>query len=839
MSKKGNGTSIFTRELFSYFNSPIAYIFIVVFVTLINAMFMSQFFLVGNADMRYFFSLFPIILCVFIPAITMRLWAEEKRGNTFELLLTFPMETYKLVLGKFFAGLIFYLLTLAGTLLVPVMLLLVGKPDIGPIMGGYLGALFIGAFFLSVGIFVSGLCKDQIVSFIIAMITCFFFYLSGLDFMAGLVDGWLPGVGSFLKANFGMTRHFESFQKGVVDNRDILYFIVMTTVFLVLNVFSIEDRLRPKAKVFFSTAVGICIAISMVINSLFMDISLGRYDLTENKLYTVTESTKKIVEGLKAPVLVKVYISPVENMPTALKTLEQDVTDRLDELQVFSGGNLSYKVFHMETIHQQPEETKSEDSLEDKLQKKGIAPFQVRSIEQDELGIKLIYSAIAIAYKEKDEAIIPRIIPGNLNNLEYELVSRIFRMTLDKTPKVALVAPYTDKQADARIQQMLKQLGQTLPDQYREDKFRYLDAVMRYEDYEVYRIQLTKEEPIPDDIDTLILVAPEELNDRQRYEIDRFLAGGGNVIIAAQGYIYNYQPVGRQGISITPNKINHGLNELIGDYGVKISEKLLMDEQSDTISISGSMGFGPFEVSMPVKTPIQVLISEENVNEDVSITGRLSRFLYLWGSALEVGEAKVQELKLKQTTLFSSSDQSWLVEHAGGSLKPEDLQKGSLGYEGGQTLGVLLEGQFPNAYKGKAVPQWPKEEGEDESVDESVDESIVEEKEDEALNLKPGKLLVMGCSKMFEEDIIRNGGMANLFINSVDALTLGGELIKIRGNRPISRSIKTVNKMQKLWYRFMTIFLVPLIVIILGSIRAVLRKKEKEQYLKLLAISAE
>jgi len=209
MGTKSNSTSIFIRELFSYFNSPIAYIFIVVFVLLINGMYMSQFFISGNADMRYFFSLIPLILCVFIPAITMRLWAEEKRGNTFELLLTFPMETYKLVLGKYSASLVFYTLTLAGTMFIPIMLLALGKPDMGTIVGGYLGAFFTGAFFLSVGIFISGLCKDQIVSFIVAMMACFFFYLSGLDFMASIIDGWIPGVGSFIKMNFGMTRHFE------------------------------------------------------------------------------------------------------------------------------------------------------------------------------------------------------------------------------------------------------------------------------------------------------------------------------------------------------------------------------------------------------------------------------------------------------------------------------------------------------------------------------------------------------------------------------------------------------------------------------------------------------
>src|SRR3989338_6016214 len=380
MGKKSSGTSIFTRELFSYFNSPIAYIFIVVFVVLINGMYMSQFFLVGKADMRYFFSMLPIALCVFIPAITMRLWAEERKGNTFELLLTFPMQTYKLVLGKFLAGFVFYVMALAGTLFIPVMLSLVGKPDMGPIIGGYAGAIFAGAFFLSLGIFVSGLCKDQIVSFIIAMVACYFFYLSGLDFMAGIVDGWLPGVGSFIKTNFGMTRHFVSFQRGVIDNRDILYFAVMTTVFLALNMFSIEDRLRPKAKVFFSTAVGICIAISMVLNSLFMDIPLGRFDLTENKLYTVTGAAKKILGGLQAPVMVKLYITPQEKMPTALKNLEQDISDSLDELKVISGGNLDYKVFHMEAVQQARQEGQTGDSLEDKLQQKGISPFHVRSL---------------------------------------------------------------------------------------------------------------------------------------------------------------------------------------------------------------------------------------------------------------------------------------------------------------------------------------------------------------------------------------------------------------------------------------------------------------------------
>lgn len=824
--------SIFAREMSSYFNSPIAYIFIIVFVILNAGLFMSQFFLIGSADMRSFFYFMPIILCVFVPAITMRLWAEEKRGNTFEMLLTFPMETYQLVLGKFGAGFLFYLIALAGTLLIPVMLAMAGNPDMGPVVGGYIGSVLMGAFFLSVGIFISGLCKDQIVSFIVAMIVCFFFFLAGIDFMAGVMDGWLPGVGTFLKENFGMTRHFESFQRGVIDNRDALYFIVMTGVFLVLNMFSIEDRLRPKAKIVLGGVVAVCLGLSMVLNFLFADIPLGRYDLTEGKLYTVTETTKKILRSLKAPVTVKLYISPSEKMPTALKSLERDIHDRLDELKVFSGGKLRYNVYHMEAVAQEPQGEGQEESLENKLQQKGIRPFQVRSIEQDQMDIKLVYSAIAIAYKEKKEEILPGITPQNLNNLEYELISKIYRMTLEKRPKVALVAPFTQRVVDPQMRALLAQLGQTAPDQYVDDKYKILDAALKYEDYELYRIRLTKESPLPAGVDTLIVVDPERLNDRQRYEISRFLHEGGNVIIAAQQYGYRYGQSGRMGIEIAAEQKDININDVLRPFGVILSDKMLMDEQSDTISLSGAMAFGPFEVSVPVKAPMQILVTQENMNQDVSLTGRLASILYLWGSAIDLDNKKIEELKLKRTVLFSSSRKSWLLPYKSESLSPQDVKGPSEGSPGLYPLAVLLEGQFPDAFQGQDMPAWPKEGAE--TVDSSVEQ---ETEKTPTLTPKPGKLLVAGCSQMFQEDIIKNGGMLNFFTNAVDALTLGGELINIRSHQEVERRIPPLGKAQKLWYRFMTILAVPCVLIVVGSIRAIWRRKEKEQYLKLLPAS--
>ena len=156
--------TIIGKELAAYFNSPIAYIFLFVFVALIGFLYMSQFFLIARVDMRAVFSLLPVILCVFLPAVTMRLWAEEQQAGTHELLLTLPIKAHELVLGKFLASFLFFLVGLAGTATIPLMLALLGRPDYGPIIGGYLGGACLGAFFLAVGMFVSGFCRDQVVA---------------------------------------------------------------------------------------------------------------------------------------------------------------------------------------------------------------------------------------------------------------------------------------------------------------------------------------------------------------------------------------------------------------------------------------------------------------------------------------------------------------------------------------------------------------------------------------------------------------------------------------------------------------------------------------------------
>ncbi len=832
-----NFSTILKRELEAYFNSAIAYIFIIIFVLINGGLYMTQFFLIGRADMRPFFSLLPFLLAVFLPAVTMRLWAEERKGNTLELLLTFPMTTGELVVGKFIASFVFYLAALAGTFTIPVMLAILGRPDMGAIWGGYLGAALLGAFFLSLGLFISGLCRDQIVAFILAMMICLGLYLVGTEFMAASIDGWLPGLGTLLRRFLGLAAHFDSFAKGVVDNRDLLYFLLGTGIFLFLNGLWLEGRMRPKARTLFTVACIIAAGIFFMGNWFLSGLPLGRFDLSEGKIYTVSPASKKILRELKTPVTVKFYVSPVEKMPSGMKTLEQDAVDKLDEFRLVSGGKLKYKIFHMEAANVLTEEESAEgkESLTGQLSRKGIEPFQVQSIEADEVGVKLVYASISLAYKEKFEEIIPRIMPETLDELEYLLLSKIYRMTLPETPRVALVAPYEEKSVDPQMAALLAQLGGgQIPGNYREDRYEVLPEVLQYEGYEISRIRLTKEEPIPEGTKTLMIAEPQGLTDRQRFEISRFLAGGGSVLLAVQNYEYDYTPAGRR-LEVIPVDKKPGVNDLLKNWGVTIDDAILVDSQHEMINMGGAAQLGPFAMSVPVKLPIQILITPSQMNKNLSITSRLSSMFYLWGAALQADENKLKSIGLKATTLFTSSQDSWTIPFQREPLSAENFRPKPESRHGPLPLAVLLEGAFPDVYAGKPAPPWsgpePQPPGQEGEKKEEPSSEVLP-----PVSPAPGKLLLIGAATPFQKQLVQGGGHLNFFLNAVDALTLGDELVTIRSKQPIDRSIGLISTPSKLIWRFFATLLIPFLIAGIGAFRMVLRSRSKQNYLKTLEV---
>ena len=210
---------IFKKEFRGYFVSPIAYIVISIFLLVTGWFFFSTFFLFNQANMRSFFSLLPIIFSFVIPAITMKLFSEELNVGSYEILLTMPVTFIDVVLGKFFAGLAFVIAMLIPTLSYPISISFFGHLDWGPVIGGYVGALLLGAAFSAVGIFASSLTRNQITAFITATAICF--SLALVDKMLFFLPQSFLGFFEYLGADY----HFRNIAKGVLDSRDILYFL--------------------------------------------------------------------------------------------------------------------------------------------------------------------------------------------------------------------------------------------------------------------------------------------------------------------------------------------------------------------------------------------------------------------------------------------------------------------------------------------------------------------------------------------------------------------------------------------------------------------------------------
>lgn len=236
MDKKLNSSIIiFKREIKAYFASPIAYIVTGLFLLASGFLFFNTFFLNNRAELRQFFSLLPIILSFFIPALTMRMLAEEKRSGSYETLLTLPVTELEIVCGKYLASFVAGAVLLAPTLFYAVTCFIFGKPDAGPMIGGYLGSLFLIAAFSAIGLFASSLTKNQIIAFFIALAICIVFTLISafLVFMPASVVAFF----NF----FSASSHFESISRGIIDLRDIVYFVSLTAIFFVLTVESLKS----------------------------------------------------------------------------------------------------------------------------------------------------------------------------------------------------------------------------------------------------------------------------------------------------------------------------------------------------------------------------------------------------------------------------------------------------------------------------------------------------------------------------------------------------------------------------------------------------------------------
>lgn len=236
LGRLANVWTIFKKELRSYFNSAVAYVVIVVFLAIVGWVYTSSMFLINVASLRMLFEWIPLVFLFVIPAITMRLLAEEKKAGTIELLTTKPLHDWEIVLGKFLAAWALVGIALLPTLIYYITIVFIGDVDHGPVIGGYLGLLMMAGVYVSVGLLASSVTENQIVAFIFGLLMMFALFM--LDKVLIFVPDFMTSVVEYLGVDF----HFSNIARGVIDSRDIVYFASVLGFMLYLSVVSLERR---------------------------------------------------------------------------------------------------------------------------------------------------------------------------------------------------------------------------------------------------------------------------------------------------------------------------------------------------------------------------------------------------------------------------------------------------------------------------------------------------------------------------------------------------------------------------------------------------------------------
>lgn len=582
--------------------------------------------------------------------------------------------------------------------------------------------------------------------------------------------------------------------------------------------------------------------IVIVINMIFNIINMGRFDLTANHVYKLSPSVGKILTKLEAPIDITYYVSSSEKMPTQWKNLERDVIDKLEDLRIASRGKLNYTVFDpsaeeekeaYEEIKEKEQDNKEAEQdiikkeeqkpkitrkkIAERLYERGVIPFGVQSTAQDELSVKRIYSSIVLSYLDRKEDVIEEIRPETFGNLEYDIMSRIYKLISDKRPKIGLYP------GQPEVPPQYRQYYQQQPP----DMYDFAEKLLKEAGYDVTRTNIKKTDPIPGDIQTMVLMIDQPLNERQLYEIDKLIHNGVRVVMAAQQYNYQISPSrgepGQFDLRGMPSRLN--INTLTKNYGFEFDDKMFMDKSSAFIQIPvyQTRQMGMFQIREqrfePVTKPVIIKINAENINSDLSISNKISELFYMYGSRMIVHENIMKENNESFKSLFTSSNFSWTRDGVGyGNI--DDSEPSSENVLKHQPLGVFVEGKFKPIYVDQNIPKWsePGAATADTTEPELPSEIVGDPKEN--------KIIAMGCSNMFKNEILQSvTSHKALLLNSVDALTLGDELINIRSKNITARRIQATSGISKALSKALVVWFPPFVFVALGIFVMIKRKK--------------
>ncbi len=542
------------RELAALFDNPAGYVLVIVFLVVNNFLFFRQVYLSNSATLRPMMDILPWLLLFFVPAVAMRTLAEDTRSGQLEVVLSQPITELELLLGKYFGATFFLWLALLLTLVVPAGLALGSVPALpwGPVVAQYAGAMLLAAGLAGVGVWASCISRSQITAFIVAVAVMFLLVLVGLN---PLVVGLPPQLGA-VAARLGVLSHFDSIGRGVIDLRDVVYFLSLAAIFLTLAYGSLMARklaLGQGAVRRLRLGVLLLSGTLVVVNLLGSYIS-GRIDLTPGRAYTLSPATKTLVGALDDIVTIKLFAS--SELPSEVALMKRDLDDLLGDLRAAGKGKVKL-------LERDPGE---DAQARQEAQTLGIQPVQFNVVGKSSLQVKEGYLGLAVQYADGSEA-IPFV--RQTSDLEYRLASAIRGLTRGKKPTVGLIVAMDDWGREGRTLGIVQQeLAKS---------------------YTVTPVSLADSSQPDTAVHTLIIAGqPDSLESRARERLEAFFQRGGSALVMTTG-----API--DGRSPRASGREPAWNGLLARFGVKVRPDLAYDLLSNQMVPAGADAGGVFE----------------------------------------------------------------------------------------------------------------------------------------------------------------------------------------------------------------------------------------------------
>ncbi len=696
--------TLYKKELSGFFASLIGYLTIAVFLVLTGLMLWvlkSDFNILdyGYAGLDGLFLIGPFLYLFLIPAITMRSIAEERRTGTIEMLMTRPLSDWTIVWAKFLAAWTLVFISLLPTLVCYVSVYLLGDPvgniDTGSVVGSYIGLLLLGGAFVAIGLFCSSLTTNQIVSFILAAVLCAAVYI-GFESIYNM--GILGDADLFIKQLGGMN-HYESMSRGVIDTRDVVYFVCLMALFLMATRLVLQSRkwngwtgrrsLRHSHWIEMGATVMLVIALNVISNFLFL-----RIDLTSEHRYTLSKATKQMLKKVDEPVLFRVYLEG--DFPADFKRLRSETKEMLNQFRAYN-SNIEYE-FVDPTKFENREEQKV---FYQKLASKGIQPTQIQTASAGGTTTQIIIPAADVYYRGRETSVQliqnqryvndADLLNNSIQNLEYVLSNAIRALWSGEKKSIGFLQGHGELGGG-----VLYDIQRSLQEYYSLD-YVNIDGQIQ---------SLTLRTPDKDDssqyhfynlYDLLIVAKPTRaFSEQDQYILDQYIMYGGKVLWLLDALDADLDSLAdRRQMMATRYPL--GIDEMLFTYGVRLNPNLLMDMRCRPI---------PIQVGMVGDKPQMRFCPWYYFPEIVPLTDHpIVRNLDLikcdFAGSLDLIDNDIEKTVLLTTSEYTRvKNAPALVDLADAQAEPDQR----LFSNRNLPVAVLLEGSFRSAWRNRLSP---------------------------------------------------------------------------------------------------------------------------------------